>query len=275
MYIAIDVGGSNIRVATFDSLEDPKILEVEHFKNTNNYPQDLENMTQAIQKIASGKIEGIGIGVAGPLDEDKSYMKAGPNIPNWAGKPLKADLEKTFQCPVLLENDAAIAALGEALFGHGKRKNFNFIIWGTGVGGTAVQNVNGKITLTPFEAGHQVIESDSKIVCGCGQNGCLEGLCSGGNIKVNYQKRAATLTEEEWEEVCQRFAQGMLNIIAIRPTNLMLFAGGVAVDNPNKIKKVQEIVKNRLKIYPLPEFKVAKLGRESGLFGALGLFKIR
>ncbi len=132
MYIAIDVGGTNIRVASFTSPQDPQIIDSVKIRNLDDYPQDFQNIAEAIENLSDGKVlEGIGIGIPCVLDETKTIIKRAVNVKTWREKDLKGELEARFECPVRMDNDATIAALGEAIYGHGQDRDFVFIIWGT------------------------------------------------------------------------------------------------------------------------------------------------
>lgn len=272
MYIAVDIGGTNIRIAASESLDTPKLITSTVFNTSGQYEKDLAEIINTIRTIGDDQIHGIGVGLPAIFDETKSKILQCPNLPSWNGKPLQNDLLETFSNPVVLENDASIAALGEGLYGFGKKDNFLFIIWGTGIGGTSVRHIDESIDISPSEPGHQIIQWDGP-PCGCGQHGCLEALCSGRWIERNYGAPAEVLSDQAWEKVVEHFAQGMINLISIHPTKLIIFGGGVASRQPERIKQIHEIVKQRLHIFSLPEMKISKYGKEIGLYGAIGLQK--
>ncbi len=273
MFIAIDIGGTNSKIALFHSLEKPQITTTTSFKQTGNYQKDLDRISSGIRKITQEQIKGIGVGIPGALSEDKSYVKIFNNLPDWSGKPVKSDLSNRFDCPVILDNDATAAALGEALFGHGVGKEFLFIIWGTGVGGTAVHLIDNQPALYSFEPGHHSVDWDGP-QCQCGQKGCLELTCGGAGIKLRYGKPAEELNEKEWDEVVTHFTHGLLNVIMIRPTKLIVLSGGIAVKQAKRIPQIKSILKERLTMYPVPEIEISQLRENAGLYGALGLLKM-
>lgn len=270
MYVAIDVGGTNIRVASFKFLTQPKTEKIIEFKTSNNYQADFENIVKTAKKLGGVKIEGAGVGVPGILDKAKEKIYLTTNLSHWQGKPFKQHLLQILNCPVVSENDTAVAALGEANYGYDKSKDFLFIVWGTGIGGAAINHINGKICLFPFEPGKQIIDWDDEGHW-CGKRGCLELFSGGAMIQARYKKPAEYLSEMEWKEVVERFAHGLLNVIAIRPTNLIIFGGGIAVGQPKRVEQSRQILENHLKVFPIPTMKISKYGKDIGLYGALAL----
>ena len=272
MYIGIDVGGTSIKLASFKTLYSPKVVKVLELKTQNNYENDFDNLAKAISELAKSKVGGIGIGVPGVLDEDKTQLLNANNIRSWEKRTVKSDLEKLFKCKVLLENDATCAALGEALFGYGVGKDFLFVIWGTGIGGTFVHLINNQIYTLPSELGHQIMEWQG-IADNCGQQGCLEAYCGGNGIARLYGKSAENLSENEWREVEQRFAHGLLNVLTINPVNLVIFSGSVTLNQKKKLENIEIIVRDKLKIFHAPQFLISKYQNDIGLYGAIALLR--
>ena len=145
-------------MASFKTLYLPKAVKVIELKTQNNYQNDFNNLAKAISELAKLKVSGIGICIAAVLDEDKTQILKANNIKSWEKQTIKNDLEKLFKCNIVLENDATCAALGEAIFGYGQGKDFLFITWGTGIGGTCVRLINNQVYTVPCELGHQIVK---------------------------------------------------------------------------------------------------------------------
>jgi len=260
MYIGIDIGGTNIRVASFKSLSSPldKIIK---FDTLNNYKEDLENIRKNILELLDNDIEGIGVGVAAFLSKDKSKIVNANNINTWNGKNLRSDLENIFQCKVLVENDATVAALGEAQFGKGiGLEEFLYFTWGTGIGGTFIRRYGENLLSIPSQLGHQIIEKDG-LLCTCGQHGCLEAYC--GGWVINKTPR---------EKIEEYFALGLVNILNIHPVDQIVFGGSKALNQKEIVDQIMEKVSNNLKMVVAPEFQFSDLGEKTGLLGTTVLF---
>jgi glucokinase len=273
MYIGIDVGGSYIRIASFKSLDSPEFDNRVRLKVANDYKKDLELITQNILNLSKEKIDSIGIGVPAVLNKEKTQTIFANNLVEWNNRDIKKDLEEIFKCSVVLENDATAAAVGEAYFGHGGGKDFLFVIWGTGIGGTFIKRLNDSIYPESSELGHQIIKLNG-LPDSCGQKGCLEAYCGGATIEKNYQKKAENLTDEEWGEVEKMLAQGMINAIAVHPVELVVFAGGVALNQEKRIHNLQTLLNESLKIVSVPRLELSKLKENVGVCGALACLKL-
>jgi predicted NBD/HSP70 family sugar kinase len=96
------------------------------------------------QKISRKKLWGVGIGLPGPLDptKDKQVSDDGINpnaLPGWENTPVLKQLRERLDLPVIIENNASAAAIGEHWYGKGKHINsFFFLYFGAGLGGGLV-----------------------------------------------------------------------------------------------------------------------------------------
>ena len=102
-------------------------------------------MTQATETLLGGQdvsrrlLLGIGVGLPAPLTAGDVASLPGDKLPGWDDAGVAAALGKTFGCPVLLENNAAAAAIGERWYGVGQGlKDFFYVFFGYGVGGGVV-----------------------------------------------------------------------------------------------------------------------------------------
>jgi glucokinase len=118
----------------------------------------------------------VGIGVPGYIDIEAGFVLGSANLPGFQGFPVRDEIQKCLGTPIILENDANVAALGEWWMGAGKNvKDLVLLTLGTGIGGGII--VDGKV-LHGFlgmagELGHMTVYPDGN-PCGCGNCGCLE-----------------------------------------------------------------------------------------------------
>jgi glucokinase len=196
--IGVDLGGTNLRIAAVDehgSLMEKVTLGT---KTILGRDQVLNDMCSTIQQTsakyqASGTLLGLGIGVPGIIDIKTGMMRESPNLPGWADYPVRAEIEKRLRAPVILENDANCAALGEKWLGAGRHVgDMLMLTLGTGVGGGVI--LNGKIwhgmTGMAGEFGHMTVEPEGQ-ACGCGNRGCLEQYASATAV-VRMAREAIT-----------------------------------------------------------------------------------
>jgi len=191
-YIAIDIGGTQTRAAIFPQHSDIPTL-TQRISTLKDGELPLDRLLNLIASIweQSQPVLAIGVSVASPVDPYKGVVVAPPNIPGWINLPLQQHIEDRFHVPVVLGNDANLAALAEWKFGSGKgHRNMIYITVSTGIGGGVI--LDNKLLLgergLAGELGHITVLPDGPL-CGCGQHGHIEAVASGLSI--------ARWTEEE------------------------------------------------------------------------------
>ncbi|KAF0181815.1 MAG: glucokinase [Nitrospirae bacterium] len=208
--IAIDVGGTNIRAALIASSGE---ILVRSKGPTGTDP--LSAMFQMVDQLAASdslSVAGIGVAVAGVVDRFNGKVLRSPNISSLSGAALGMLLAERYDLPVLIENDANAAALGEKWLGSGREfDSFVLLTLGTGIGCGIV--VNGTLLPVAAEAGHMSIFSEGP-ACVCGNIGCLE-LYASATAVVN---RAVAAMEREIPSQLRNLHQG--NIYRITAENI-------------------------------------------------------
>ncbi len=269
MYLEFDVGGSNMRIAV--SSDNQSITQSKIVPLPQDFEQGIETFKRVAKELGAEKIDALAGGIASPLDPEKTMLIASPHIPQWVNKPLKAELGKVFNCPVVLENDSALGALGEAGFGAGKNhKIVAYIAIGTGVGGARV--VNGELDKNSlgFEPGHQIILPEGTL-CNCGGKGHLETLVGGFYLERAHKQKAENIKDPEiWNEVAKYLAIGLNNTIVHWSPDIIVLGGSVTNSIP--VDKVNDYLKEFCTIFPNPpEVVKGTLEQDAGLYGALKL----
>lgn len=186
----VDVGGTTVKMGLFD--KEGNVLEKWEIptRTENNGEKILPDIAASIKEklaqkaIAKEDVEGVGIGVPGPVEQSGIVHRA-VNL-GWAELNLKEELAALLDgMRVEGGNDANVAALGEMWKGGGQgHKNLVAVTLGTGVGGGII--INGEImtgaTGAGGEIGHIHLEDEETEACGCGNFGCLEEYASATGI---------------------------------------------------------------------------------------------
>lgn len=152
----------------------------------------LEETRAALADAGVTRPFGAGIGVPGPVDFDRGVPVSPPIMPGWDGFPVRDVISRELGCPVVLDNDVNLLAVGEQHAGVARNaQDFLFVKIGTGIGcgivvrGDLFRGVDG----CAGDIGHIRIE-DSGPTCVCGNTGCLEAF-SGGTALVRDALAAA------------------------------------------------------------------------------------
>ncbi len=195
---AIDMGATHLSVALGD-LSAHILEETEQsFRIADGPEKCLSEADQALKQILEkrnlslAELSAVGLSVPGPVVTETGMVMAPPIMPGWDRFPIRDSLEKLWNVPVTLNNDADLGALGEWVFGAGRgEKNIVFIKVGSGIGAGLIinQQIFGGTTGSAGEIGHLTIDENGPL-CTCGNHGCLEAFASGRAIEIQAQKLA-------------------------------------------------------------------------------------
>lgn len=195
--VGVDIGGTKIAVSLGTQKGEVLGKTVFSAKKSKKASALLDQIQFSISELLSerglGKqhLLGIGVAIPGAIDPRRQMVLKSPNSPYWENFPIKPVFMRKFRIPVVIENDANAAALGERYFGLGKGvDHFLYITVSTGIGSGIV--VNGSLVRgekgTAGEIGHMTIMRGG-LRCHCGKKGCLEAYSSGIAI-ADHLKRA-------------------------------------------------------------------------------------
>ncbi len=190
--VGVDLGGTYIKSAAFD--REGKMLgrRKEKTDSARKPSEILDTLAESIRKLAGeqkGLPAAVGIGIPGIYDAVGGAVKILPNLPGWEGVRISEEVAGRLgrrDLPVVLENDANVAAIAEFRVGAARGKpNFMLVTIGTGIGGGIL--IGGRLFSgeggRAGEIGHMKIAFSSEgRLCGCGARGCLEAYASGPSL---------------------------------------------------------------------------------------------
>ena len=250
-------------------ISEPKIISTP----VSNFEEGMRIFWEVAEQLTGGeKIEAVAGGVAGTLDKEHSVLLRAPNIPGWVGKPLKKRLEEVFHVPVHLENDAALAGLGEATTGAARGYGIAaYVTVSTGVGGVRI--VDGKIDRNAwgFEIGHQIINYD-------GETRTLEEYVSGSGFIRRFGKTPQEVKDSViWEEAARLLAVGLHNTLLHWSPEVVVLGGPMILQSPFSFEIFKQYFeKSVLEVFSsTPEVKKGELGDKGGLYGALAFLYLK
>ncbi len=202
LVIGVDVGGTKVAAGLVNSSGEI-VCQTRRPMVADKAPEiGLASVTDAIDALqaehaGSRRVSGIGICSPGPLDPKTGVVLNPPNLPCWHNFPLREGIEKLYQLPVKVDNDANAAALAEARWGAGRGyRNVFYATIGTGIGTGII--LDGRIyhghTGAAGEGGHISIDYRGPR-CACGKRGCVEAFAAGPAIA----RRARTKLRETGE----------------------------------------------------------------------------
>jgi glucokinase-like ROK family protein len=183
----IDLGATSIRVAVMNA-ELQVEAHVEEPMEIRRGPEAvLGRAGELIEKLARDQgvqFTGVGVGVPGPVRFGDGIPVSPPIMPGWHEYPVRDLLARRFGCPVLVDNDVNVMAVGEHWGGVAKSvDNYLFVKIGTGIGcgimirGQVYRGIDG----CAGDIGHINVDPDGP-VCACGNSGCLEATFGGAAL---------------------------------------------------------------------------------------------
>jgi glucokinase len=191
--IGVDIGGTKVLGGIVDS-GGAVLQQARRATPADNPAGTLDMINEVIAELAAAQpIDAIGIGAAGWIDAARSTILFAPNLA-WRDVPLQQAVADRFGLPVVVENDANVAAWAEFRFGAGREASDSMVLYtvGTGIGsgivlgGRLLRGANG----IAAELGHVRVVPDGH-PCGCGRQGCLEQYASGKALVRFAQSTAA------------------------------------------------------------------------------------
>lgn len=309
IYIGVDLGGTAIKVGICS--EEGKLLQTyegptEADKGAETLIDNIERYVRHIVEQSQfdwEQVKGIGAGVAGFTNVREGIIILAPNV-GLRDFHIRKILEDRLGKPVMIDNDANVAALGEAWGGAGAGiDNCVCYTLGTGVGGGII--INGKIyqgfSGLAGELGHiSVVPDLEAIQCGCGKMGCLETVSSATGI-IRMGKDAVTRGErtslslvekitakdvfdaaKAGDEVSIRIVnraayyigKSLAAVALVLNPELFIIGGGVSKAGDILFDEIRSVfaqltpepTQAGLRIVP------AVLGNDAGIVGAAGLF---
>ena len=305
----IDLGGTTAKVGLFTTAGE--LLEKWEVPTDTSHSGEhiLANLAAAVRgkmeekSLSAQQVEGVGVGVPGPVLDSRIVPIVCANLGGWGNRNVAEDLSALLDgLPVLVGNDANVAALGEIWMGAARGcRNAVMVTLGTGVGGGVI--VNGKVIDGVHgaggEIGHITVNPHETAVCGCGKRGCLEQYSSATGV-VRCMKKLLeenpdtpcvlrdtdfaakdvfdaarsgdVLAAREVDQMTATLGMALANIAAVVDPEMFLVGGGVAragaVLFDPLVAHYRDTAFRSCRDIPI---KAASLGNDAGIYGAVRL----
>lgn len=310
IYCSVDIGGSKILLLLINSTG--RVLFKK--KTSTPKPEEPSAIVATIESLlkdaavtsnneAFRKPSGLGVAIAGFVDHRSGLVHQSPNL-HWVSPvPIGELLEEALKCPVMIENDANAAVIGEVFYGAARgHRDVIYITISTGIGGglfldgrlyRGASGFAGEIGhIKPFGKGRP---------CKCGGNDCLETWASGDAIsrsaELLWDKNdfPGNKIDTAWvfkqsesgnpiaktiiDHATNNIGRGLANLVNLFNPSCLVIGGGVAGNRPDFLKEVKDLIKAEA-IRPSVEitpFKIyaAKLEPEAGIWGMYALLTDR
>ena len=305
----IDLGGTTAKVGLFTTAGE--LLEKWEVPTDTSHSGEhiLANLAAAVRgkmeekSLSAQQVEGVGVGVPGPVLDSRIVPIVCANLGGWGNRNVAEDLSALLDgLPVLVGNDANVAALGEIWMGAARGcRNAVMVTLGTGVGGGVI--VNGKVIDGVHgaggEIGHITVNPHETAVCGCGKRGSLEQYYSATGVVrcmnklleedpdtpcvlrgtdfaakdvFDAARSGDVLAAREVDQMTATLGMALANIAAVVDPEMFLVGGGVAragaVLFDPLVAHYRDTAFRSCRDIPI---KAASLGNDAGIYGAVRL----
>ena len=304
-FIGIDLGGTNVRAGLITADGKMHTCQDALIEARRGPAEGIQRIISLIEKVireSSSQPAAIGFGATGPVDHRLGTINNPYTLPTWEEVDIITPLRNHFGIPVILENDADVAALGEAWLGAGKGvARLMVVTVGTGIGTALI--IDGKIYRGAFEnhpeGGHIPIDPNGP-PCYCGARGCWESLASGNAIGAYARAQAAqnpssllekagnnlenidaafvasaaregdALALEIMDRSATYLALGLVNVLQLFLPDCVVLTGGVVRSMDLFEPRIREIIAQHSIMNPihLTPLRIAELGQHAGIYGA-------
>ena len=284
--IGVDVGGTAIKLGRF--YEDGTCIVSTSIPTPQPATPEavIDAIAQAVIELNSEKkAVAIGLGIPGPADTKGKIALISINLSGWHNVPIANELEARIGLPVIIDNDANCAGLGEAWLGAGKNyQNFILLTLGTGVGGAIF--LNGKLFTGRIGSAGElglITLNPNGPPCNSGNRGSLEQYASATAIIRKTGKTAAELGKLAdnnkqsaltfWKNYGKQLGAGIASLIYVLTPEVVIIGGGVCASAKHFFPAMEKEVKQRVLATSRVglKFIVAKLGNQAGIVGAAKL----
>lgn len=265
MYVGVDIGGTKTLVAALDS--NGVIVQKVRFETPKDYDDFIASFKTAAKELKDHDFLAGGVGAPGKINRGNGSGIWFGNL-DWKNVPLDHDLERILRCPIIVENDAKMAALSEAMLVSKKYSKVLYVTVSTGIGYGLVVNQKIDTALSDRGAAAILVEHHGKLVP-------WESFASGHAIVERYGKKAQDIMDvATWRAISRDLSRGLIELIAIAEPEVIIFGGSVGVyfDRFGKLLQT-ELERYKTPLVSIPDLSGAKRPEEAVLYGCYDLAK--
>ena len=218
MYICIDVGGTKTLVASMTN--EGVIQERVKFPTPEAYEEFLPLLQHTIENLTTQDFRAGTVALPGTINRKKGTIIRLGNRQSWQNIPVLRDLERITKCPMLIENDAKLAGLSEAMLLKKEYSRVLYVTISTGIG--IGLTVDGKIDSGIGDGGGRAM-----LLAHRGKLTPWEDFASGSAIVRKYGKMASELEDPQaWGEIARTITPGLIELTAVLNPEAIVIGGG-------------------------------------------------
>jgi glucokinase len=266
MYVGIDIGGSKVLATVLD--DTGVIVEQKKNPTSESYDDFLNDVSKVFSDFTNHDFRAAGVAVPGKIDRRGGISLDFGNL-KWHNVAIQADIEKLLACPVIIENDANLAALSESMLLKINERVL-YVTISTGIGTGIVVNQTIDPVFADSEGGQMPLEYNGKLVI-------WEDFASGRAIVERFGKQAKDIDDPKiWQRIAHDLARGFIELIALTQPSIIVLGGSVGVyfEKYEKFLKA-ELAKFDNPLVPIPPIRQAARPELAVIYGCYDLARSR
>lgn len=263
MYVGIDIGGTKTLIAALTN--EGVIHESLKFPTPEDYDEFLKELRATVVKLTTHDFRAGTVAAPGSIDRKHGVFEKGGNL-GWKNVHLQRDVERITHCPMLIENDANLAGLSEAMLLKDRHAKVLYLTISTGIGGGFIVDQRIDPTMADIEPGQMMLQRGDKIVK-------WESFASGKAIYERYHQKASEIDDPQiWQAIVKDWTIGFLDLMAVTEPDIIVLGGGVG----HYLPKYHDLLVAELKKYatpmvPIPPIIKAGRPEEAVVYGCYDL----
>jgi glucokinase len=264
MYAGVDVGGTKTLLAVLD--DNGVIKSQIKFLTPPNYEDFIDKLSEKFNSLKDKDFKAAGVAIPGKINRTEGIGLAFGNL-KWHNVPAQSDCEKIFGCPVMLENDANLAGLSEAmLIPQYSRVLYATISTGIGTGIIVDRKIDPG--MSDSEGGQMLMEYRGKHVP-------WESFASGHALVKKYGVPAKELTDKkDWKQFAYDLSLGFIKLIAMIQPDAIVLGGSVGHYFDQYGKFLRDYLKeHETPLVNIPPFFKASRPDEAVIYGCYDIAK--
>ncbi len=265
MYLTIDVGGTKTLIASFNT--SGQLKNMIKFETPKKYNIFLSILTKNITLLGELNYEYVAAAFPETINRT-TYRLIGGGKLKWHNVNPKKDISNITNCPVLIDNDANLAGLSEAILLKDKFSRILYLTVSTGIGGSLIINQKIDQSLIDMEPGHMILNHNNQKII-------WESFASGQAITQTFGKYAKDITDENtWINIANNITEGILILLPIIRPDIIIIGGSIGTYFKQYGKYINQTIQNlKDPLIPKPTVQSAQKPEEAVIYGCYQLIK--
>jgi glucokinase len=240
MILAIDIGGSQIRIGLFDekiNINNPCWVEI--IPSFYSYNDLLSYICLINDRVKHYNLIGVGVSIGISFSKDGRRVIASGKLNDFEKKDIASDFENIFKCKCIFAHDCICALIAEQSV-RDLNDHMAYVTVSSGIGGAVFLKNDINAIYLRTRLAHQILQYDGE-ACKCGQKGCLATFVDSIEIEKKIKSKLENIDDENfWLKYVDYLAVGLVNLSWLYPIKTIVVGGGVTLNSHFVIENLKK-----------------------------------